>query len=85
MKCVVCKAGETKEGVTTVTLERDGATLVVQKVPAQVCDNCAEAYVSAEVTRQLAQAAKDALRPGVTVDVREFVPRATDFPSPASR
>ena len=39
MKCVVCKLGDTREGHTTVTLEREGAALVVRKVPAQVCAN----------------------------------------------
>jgi len=73
MKCVVCKKGETRPGFTTVTLERNGAALVVRKVPAQVCDNCAEAYVSAEVTRSLLQSAREALRAGVEVDIREFV------------
>ena len=73
MKCVVCKTGETLPGFTTVTLEREGAALVVRKVPAQVCDNCGEAYVSAEVTRSLLQSAREALRAGVEVDIREFV------------
>jgi YgiT-type zinc finger domain-containing protein len=72
MKCVVCKLGETREGHTTVTLEKDGAALVVRKVPAQICDNCGEAYVSAEVTRRLLQSASEALRAGVEVDIREF-------------
>src|SRR5712664_2976097 len=62
MKCVVCKLGESREDHTTVTLERDGAALVVRKVPAQVCDNCGEAYVTAEVTRRLLQSAREALR-----------------------
>jgi len=73
MKCVVCKLGETREGKTTVTLEREGAALVVRKVPAQVCENCGEAYVDAAVTRRLLEAAREALRPGVEVDIREFV------------
>lgn len=85
MKCVVCKVGETRDGHTTVTLERDNATLVIRKVPAQVCDNCGEAYVSAEVTRQLTQSAKEALRPGVEVDVREFVPPVPPSTPPTSR
>jgi YgiT-type zinc finger domain-containing protein len=72
MKCVVCKSGQTREGLTTVTLERDGAALVVRKVPAQVCDNCGEAYASADVTKRLLQSAREALRPGVEVDIREF-------------
>ena len=32
MKCVVCKKGETKPGKTTLTLERDGTTLVFKSV-----------------------------------------------------
>ncbi|MCI0353865.1 MAG: type II toxin-antitoxin system MqsA family antitoxin [Acidobacteria bacterium] len=72
MKCVVCKLGETSPGQTTVTLEREGAALVVRKVPAQICENCGEAYVDAAVTRRLLQAAQEALRAGGQVDVREF-------------
>jgi YgiT-type zinc finger domain-containing protein len=55
MKCVVCKNGETKIGRTTVTLERDGATLVFKGVPARVCANCGEAYVDGEITASLLQ------------------------------
>jgi YgiT-type zinc finger domain-containing protein len=73
MKCVICKNGETQPGKTTVTLERGGTTLVVKGVPARVCDNCGEAYVDEEVTRELTQAAAEARRAGVQVDVREFV------------
>ena len=39
MKCVICKHGKTSNGFATVTLERDGLTLVVKKVPARVCQN----------------------------------------------
>lgn len=77
MKCVVCKLGKTRAGHTTVTLERDGAALVVRSVPALVCENCGEAYVDAAVTRRLLQAAQEALRAGVQVDVREFAATPT--------
>jgi YgiT-type zinc finger domain-containing protein len=72
MKCVVCKHGETRPGHTTVTLERGGATLVIRKVPAEICENCGEAYVSAEVTRSLLESARQTLRGRVDVDIREF-------------
>jgi YgiT-type zinc finger domain-containing protein len=72
MKCVVCKHGESRPGHTTVTLERDGGALVIRKVPAEVCENCGEAYVSAEVTRSLLTSANETLRAGVEVDIREF-------------
>jgi YgiT-type zinc finger domain-containing protein len=72
MKCVICKRGETRDGTTTVTLEGSGATLVIKSVPAQICDNCGEAYVDEATTRQLLGIADEALRTGVQVDVREF-------------
>jgi len=76
MKCVVCKHGETRPGKTTVTLERGGVTLVIKNVPARICDDCAEAYVDEEITRQLLGTAEEALRAGVQVDVREYVATA---------
>ncbi len=76
MNCVICKHGETRLGKTTVTLERVAATLVVKSVPARICDNCGEAYVDEEITRQLLATAEEALRAGVQVDVREFASSA---------
>ena len=72
MKCVICKHGETQPGRTTVTFERGGATLVIKGVPAQICDNCGEAYVDEGTTAQLLEIADEAVRAGVQVDVREF-------------
>jgi len=73
MKCVVCKQGETKVGKATITLERDGTTLVVKGVPARVCTNCGEEYVSEEITARLLKNAEEAARAGVQVDVREYI------------
>ena len=53
MKCVICKHGNTKEGTTTVTFDRDGMTLVVKDVPAQVCTNCGEDYVDEHVAHEI--------------------------------
>jgi len=73
MKCVICKHGETRRGKATVTLERDGATLVFKGVPAEVCANCGEEYVGEEITARLLKGADEAVRAGVKVDVREYV------------
>ncbi len=73
MKCVVCKAGATRPGRATVTLEREGVTLVVKGVPAQVCANCGEEYVDEETTDRLLGAAEAAAQAGVQVDVREYM------------
>ncbi len=73
MKCVICKHGETQTGTTTVTLERDTTTIVFKNVPAEVCDNCGEAYLDAETTRHLLHIVEDAAQLGVQVDVRSYV------------
>ncbi len=72
MKCVVCKQGETRPGTTTVTLERDGLTLVVKEVPAQICENCGEEYVEESVTERLLETAEEVAAEGTQVDIREY-------------
>ncbi len=72
MQCVICKHGELDAGTTTVTLERDGVTLVFKDVPARVCENCGESYVDEAVTRQLLNEAGTAVNAGVEVDIRHF-------------
>ena len=70
MKCVICKQGETTDGVTTVTLQRGESTFIVREVPAQVCPNCGEDYVDAAVTAGLLRSAEDLSRAGTQVEVR---------------
>jgi len=72
MRCVVRRNGETRRDKTTVTLERSETTLVVKGVPADVCQNCGEAYVDEETTRRLLECAEAAVAAGVQVDVREY-------------
>lgn len=72
MKCPICKHGNTKPGYASITLERDDATLVFKHVPAEVCDNCGEEFVSEEVTESLLDRANLAASEGVRVDVREY-------------
>jgi YgiT-type zinc finger domain-containing protein len=63
MNCVVCRHGETRPGTTTVTLQRDGCTLVVNEAPADVCENCGEAYVDEAVTERLLEMTSEARHP----------------------
>ncbi|MGD0463301.1 MAG: type II toxin-antitoxin system MqsA family antitoxin [Tepidisphaeraceae bacterium] len=72
MKCVICKNGKTAPARVTVTLERGATTLVFKSVPANVCDNCGEQYVSEDVTRRLLRAAEEAVCAGVQVEIRGF-------------
>lgn len=70
--CVVCHNGETRPGTTTVTFHREGRTLVVNEVPADVCENCGEAYVAEETTARLLEIAAAARRDQATVLVRDY-------------
>lgn len=74
MKCTVCKQGQTSPGHTTVTLERGGTLLVFRRVPADICNNCGEAYVAEAEADRLLRAAEEAASAGVQVDVRELAP-----------
>ena len=72
MKCVICKHGETEAGVVTVSLERDETTVMVKGVLAQVCDNCAEYYVSEDVTAKVLGLAEDAAKKQVEVEIFRY-------------
>lgn len=73
MTCLLCKHGQTQSGHTTMTLERDGATVVVKRVPALVCDTCGEAYLEEEVVERLFHDADEAVARGAEVEVRQYV------------
>ena len=53
MKCLACKHGKLKPGRTTVTVEREGTTIVIRNVPANVCETCGEDYLEAAVASSL--------------------------------
>ena len=73
MTCVICKQGKTGPGTTRMAVERGTTVLVVRGVPAQVCDNCGEAYLSAEAVDRLQEMLAAAARGGVQVEVREYM------------
>jgi YgiT-type zinc finger domain-containing protein len=72
MRCIICKQADTQPGVTTVTLERGGATFVIKEVPAQICPNCGEDYVDQHVASELLRSAEAMARAGAQVDVRRY-------------
>ena len=72
MKCQICKHGTTHDGYASITLERDGTTLLFKNVPANICDNCGEIYHDEEVTRSLLEQADQAATRGVELDVRRY-------------
>ena len=72
MKCTICKHGETRPGHVTVTLERNGSTVIFKGVPADVCENCGEYYLSEQVTRILLEQAEAAIQRGAEIEILRF-------------
>jgi YgiT-type zinc finger domain-containing protein len=69
MECSLCKVGTTEEGMVTVTLERDGAIVLIKDVPAQVCTNCGHYYLSEEIAKAIMQTGNDAIAKGAELEV----------------
>jgi YgiT-type zinc finger domain-containing protein len=72
MYCVICKQGQTNSGRVTVTLQRGESTIVFRDVPADVCVNCGEYYLSEETTEKLLERAERAVQNGAMVEIQKF-------------
>lgn len=69
MECSLCKVGKTEKGKVTVTLERNGAIVLIKEVPAEVCTNCGHYYLSEEITRTIMQKGNEAIEKGAELEV----------------
>ena len=74
MKCIVCHQGGTQPGTTTLAFDRAGSTIVVRSVPAEVCENCGEAYVAEDVTASVLDFVREARKSAPAVLIRDFAP-----------
>lgn len=72
MKCVICKNGETHHGHVTVTLEREQMIIIIKAVPAEVCLNCGEYYLSESIAKTVLIQGEEALKKGIEVEIRRF-------------
>lgn len=72
MKCVICKLGETKKGSVTVTLERGETTVLIKNVPADICENCGEYYLSDEISERILKQAETAVTNNAEVEILRY-------------
>jgi YgiT-type zinc finger domain-containing protein len=72
MRCVLCKQGETNLGRVTVTLQRGDTTVIIKDVPAEVCENCGEYYLTENITEQVLSMAEEAVKKNVEVEILRF-------------
>ena len=72
VNCVVCKHGTTHPGFATVTLQRGETTVILKHVPAEVCENCGEYYLSSDVSGQVMRRAEQAVESGAEIEILRF-------------
>lgn len=69
MECVICKNGTTEQGFVTFSLERNNVIIVFKNVPAMVCPNCGDFYLSEETTKLLLDKASKTIEKGVEFEI----------------
>ena len=72
MNCVLCKHGQTRPGWATVTLRRGETTVILKGVPAEICENCGEYYLSDDMTGRVLERAEAAVKRGAEVEILRF-------------
>jgi len=73
MKCTTCKQGVTSIDQVAVMLERGDSVIVVKGVPAEVCQNCGEYFLSESDSAELLHRAEVAIRSGAELQVLRWV------------
>jgi YgiT-type zinc finger domain-containing protein len=72
MKCVVCKKGEIRQALTTITLEKNGTTIIFSKVPCLTCDKCGEVYLDEDVSDKMDARLETAASIATEINTQEF-------------
>jgi YgiT-type zinc finger domain-containing protein len=72
MECTICRHGEVSPGYALVALQRGGSIVIIKDVPADVCGDCGEYYLTDEITRQILSRAEAAVESGAEVTVQRF-------------
>ena len=68
--------GNTKPGLVTFTLERENVIVVFKNVPAMVCENCGDFYLTTETTNLLMEKAAKTIEKGVEFEIINLQPAA---------
>jgi YgiT-type zinc finger domain-containing protein len=72
MKCTICKTGHTHPGTTSVTLQRDNTVVVIRDVPADICEDCGEYYLSKPIASRVYTDAEETAHRHVEVEIQRY-------------
>ena len=67
MKCVLCRNGK-----KLFTISQDRVAVVVKNVPAQVCQNCGEAYVDDVTASRIFNQAEELVKTDNKLEILHF-------------
>ncbi len=73
MICPICKNGNVIKGNTTLTFEKNGSTIIYKNVPADVCDNCHESFLSENISAEILEKVIQESKKGVEIEVLQYV------------
>jgi YgiT-type zinc finger domain-containing protein len=77
MTCPICGQGLLSPGTTTFAADAEGTVVVVRNVPADVCENCGEAFISDAIAATLEDLVANAKESGTESLVRHYQPLAS--------
>ena len=72
MKCVMCKGGGIAPGKTTVKVQRGETLVIIKDVPADVCQDCGEAYLDGNVARKIEQQVEEAVARHTEIEILRY-------------
>ena len=72
MRCGVCRNGETKQCKTVITMTKGKSVVVFRDVPAEICHDCGEEYISEETTKLLLYKANESFKSGAAVELKDW-------------
>jgi YgiT-type zinc finger domain-containing protein len=72
MRCAICKDGKTKPGQSVITLTRGVFAVVFKNVPAEICYDCSEEYISEDATELLLKAAEESFIKEAAISVKDW-------------
>ena len=70
-QCPICK-GKMERGKTSVTLRRDRSVVVIDEVPADVCQNCEESVIESHIAQIAYELAEKEILRGVSLEFCKF-------------
>jgi len=65
MTCFLCK-GDREDGTTTHTVDIGGCIVVIKGVPAKICTQCGESWISGTVAKRIERIISDITQQSMT-------------------